>query len=305
MSGDGLLETHFDGLRLVNRGKVRDLYEVDDRLLIVATDRISAFDVVMSDPIPGKGEILTCMSAFWFGLMAEIVEHHLISTDVDEFPPACRPYGDVLRGRSMLVRKAEPLPVECIVRGYLAGSGWQDYSEGRPLSGMTLPPGLKEFDRLDEPIFTPSTKAEQGFHDEPISRARMEELVGEDRTREVIETSLRLYRRASEVAEQSGIVIADTKMEFGILDGRLILVDELFTPDSSRFWPRADLEAGRPPTSFDKQFLRDYLLSLEWNKEPPAPPLPGDIVTRTRERYEEVLERITATGGSDAAFGKL
>lgn len=305
MSGDGLLETHFDGLRLVNRGKVRDLYEVDDRLLIVATDRISAFDVVMSDPIPGKGEILTRMSAFWFGLMAEIVEHHLISTDVDEFPPACRPYGDVLRGRSMLVRKAEPLPVECIVRGYLAGSGWQDYSEGRPLSGITLPPGLKEFDRLDEPIFTPSTKAEQGFHDEPISRARMEELVGEDRTREVIETSLRLYRRASEVAEQSGIVIADTKMEFGILDGRLILIDELFTPDSSRFWPRDDLEAGRPPTSFDKQFLRDYLLSLEWNKEPPAPPLPGDIVTRTRERYEEVLERITATGGSDAAFGKL
>ncbi len=305
MSSNGLLETHFEGLRLVNRGKVRDLYEVDDRLLIVATDRISAFDVVMSDPVPGKGEILTRMSAFWFGLMAEIVEHHLISTDVDEFPRACQPYGDVLRGRSMLVRKAEPLPVECIVRGYLAGSGWQDYSEGRPLSGITLPPGLKEFDRLEEPIFTPSTKAERGFHDEPISRAHMEELVGEERTGEVIEASLRLYRRASEVAEQSGIVIADTKMEFGILEGRLILIDELFTPDSSRFWPRADLEAGRPPTSFDKQFLRDYLLSLKWNKEPPAPPLPGDIVTRTRERYEEVLERITATGGSDAAFGKL
>jgi len=297
VNSGGLMETDFEGMRLVNRGKVRDLYEVDETLLIVATDRISAFDVVMPNPIPGKGKILTRMSAFWFGMMEEIVNNHLISTDVDEFPESCRPYRDVLRGRSMLVRRAEPLPVECIVRGYLAGSGWKDYIAGRSVSGISLPSGLKEFNRLEEPIFTPSTKAERGLHDEPITRKQMVDLVGEETAREVIDISLRLYRRASEIAEKSGIVIADTKMEFGILNGRVILIDELLTPDSSRFWPRADLEAGRPPTSFDKQFLRDYLTSLKWNREPPAPVLPEDIIARTKERYEEVLERITGRAG--------
>ena len=298
MTSDVLMESNLEGLRLLNRGKVRDLYEVGDYLLIVATDRISAFDVVMPDPVPGKGKVLTRMSDYWFALVEDIVEHHLVSTNVKEYPDICRPHHDILRDRSMLVRRAEPLPVECIVRGYLSGSGWKDYSSGRSVSGITLPQGLKEFDRLKEPIFTPSTKAEQGFHDEPISREQMANLIGEDLAGRVIDISLRLYRRASEIAEKAGIVIADTKMEFGMFDGRLMLIDELFTPDSSRFWPMADLEAGREPTSFDKQVLRDYLTSLKWNRKPPAPSLPEDIVARTKDRYEEVLERITGETGS-------
>lgn len=295
MKKRGLMETNFEGLRLVNRGKVRDLYETGDHLLMVATDRISAFDVVMPDPVPGKGAVLTRMSAFWFRLMEGIVEHHLIATDVDAYPEDCRPYRDELKGRSMLVYKAEPLPLECIVRGYLAGSAWKDYSEGRVLSGVILPPGLEEFSRLDEPIVTPSTKAEPGSHDEPMSLQDMKELVGGELAGRVIDISLRVYRRASEIAGAAGIVIGDTKMEFGIRDGRLVLIDELLTPDSSRFWLREDLEAGKRPESFDKQFLRDYLTAMKWNKEPPAPALPRDVIARTKERYENVLERITGT----------
>ncbi|MDD5475100.1 MAG: phosphoribosylaminoimidazolesuccinocarboxamide synthase [Syntrophales bacterium] len=293
MEYEGLMESSFDGLDLVNRGKVRDVYQVEGRLLIVATDRVSAFDVVMPNPIPGKGAVLTRMSVYWFRLMEEIVENHLITTNVDDYPEACRPYSEILRGRSMLVHRAEPLPVECVVRGYLAGSGWKDYSGGRPVSGIDLPRGLKEFDRLEEPIFTPSTKAARGMHDEPISREDMVDLVGVERAREVIDISLRIYQRASEIAEKAGIVIADTKMEFGVRDGRIILIDELLTPDSSRFWPVEDLEAGGKPASFDKQVLRDYLMSSRWNMEPPAPALPDNIITRTKERYHEVLRRIT------------
>lgn len=288
-----LKESDFKGLRLLNRGKVRDLYEVGDYLLIVATDRVSAFDVVMPDPIPGKGKVLNRLSAFWFRTMADLVENHLVSTEVDEYPEICRSYKEDLRDRSMLVRKAVPLPVECIVRGYLAGSAWKDYLEGRSQSGVVLPEGLKEFQRLDEPVFTPSTKAEQGAHDMPISREEMADLVGGELSRRIIDLSLELYRRASDIVREAGLVLADTKLEFGILEGRLILIDELFTPDSSRFWSKADLEAGRKPEGFDKQFLRDYLTISGWNKEPPAPSLPEHIVRQTKERYEEVLERIT------------
>jgi phosphoribosylaminoimidazole-succinocarboxamide synthase len=270
----GVAKTDFKDLEFINRGKVRDLYEVDDFLLIVATDRISAFDVIMPNSIPGKGKILTQISSFWFHEMEDIVENHLISTRVEEFPAKCRPYEEELRERSMLVKKAVPLPVECVVRGYLAGSGWKDYSNGNPVSGVVLPRGLKEASRLSEPIFTPSTKAEEGEHDAPISRVEMENIIGRELTEKVIDISMMIYSRASETAEKKGIIIADTKMEFGILDNKLILIDELLTPDSSRFWPRDDFEEGRPQKSFDKQFLRDYLLSTNWDKRPPAPELP-------------------------------
>jgi phosphoribosylaminoimidazole-succinocarboxamide synthase len=284
--------TDFKDLKFINRGKVRDLYEVDDSLLIVATDRISAFDVIMPNSIPGKGKILTQISAFWFREVEDIVENHLISTRVEEFPEKCRPYEEELRDRSMLVKKAAPLPVECIVRGYLAGSGWKDYSDGKPVSGVVLPGGLKESSRLSEPIFTPSTKAEEGEHDAPITREKMENIIGRELTESVVDISMMIYSRASVTAEKKGIIIADTKMEFGILDGKLILIDELLTPDSSRFWPRDDFEEGRSQKSFDKQFLRDYLLSTNWDKMPPAPELPEDIIEKTKEKYEEALKYI-------------
>jgi len=289
-------ETNFEGLNLVNRGKVRDVYEIDDRLLIVATDRISAFDVIMPTPIPGKGKILTGMSVYWFQMMEGIIENHLVSTQVEEYPAPCIKYAAELEGRSMLVKKAAPLPIECIVRGYLAGSGWKDYSEGKAISGVRLPAGLKEFAKLPEPIFTPSTKAALGAHDLPVSKEEMADTVGEELTQAVMRISLEIYKKASGIAEKAGIVIADTKMEFGIYGGKLILIDELLTPDSSRFWPMRDLEEGRKPTSFDKQFLRNYLLSSEWNMEPPAPLLPDHIVEKTYERYREVLERIVRKG---------
>jgi phosphoribosylaminoimidazole-succinocarboxamide synthase len=288
----GVAKTDFKDLEFINRGKVRDLYEVDDFLLIVATDRISAFDVIMPNSIPGKGKILTQISSFWFHEMEDIVENHLISTRVEEFPAKCRPYEEELRERSMLVKKAVPLPVECVVRGYLAGSGWKDYSNGNPVSGVVLPGGLKEASRLSEPIFTPSTKAEEGEHDAPISRVEMENIIGRELTEKVIDISMMIYSRASETAEKKGIIIADTKMEFGILDNKLILIDELLTPDSSRFWPRDDFEEGRPQKSFDKQFLRDYLLSTNWDKRPPAPELPEKIIEKTKEKYEEALKYI-------------
>jgi phosphoribosylaminoimidazole-succinocarboxamide synthase len=290
--GRGVATTDFKDLRFISRGKVRDLYEVNDSLLIVATDRISAFDVIMPNSIPGKGKILTQISAFWFREMEDIVENHLISTRVEEFPEKCRPYEEELRERTMLVRKTTPLPVECVVRGYLAGSGWKDYSDGKPVSGVVLPGGLKESSRLSEPIFTPSTKAEEGEHDAPITREEMENIIGRELTERVVDISMKIYSRASVTAEKKGIIIADTKMEFGILDNKLILIDELLTPDSSRFWPRDDFEEGRSQKSFDKQFLRDYLLSTNWDKRPPAPELPEDIIEKTKEKYEEALKYI-------------
>ena len=288
----GLNRTDLTGLTLVSRGKVRDIYDLDPCLLIVTTDRISAFDVIMDEPIPGKGEILTRMSAFWFGTMADLIGNHLISTDPEAYPEPCRPYRDILRGRSMLVRKARPLPVECIVRGYLSGSGWKDYCRDRTVSGIALPAGLKESARLPEALFTPSTKAPEGEHDAAITRRDMEALIGRELTDRVVRTSLAVYGRAVEIAERAGIIIADTKMEFGICDGDLILIDELLTPDSSRFWPRSDYAEGRVQKSFDKQFLRDYLLSIPWNQAAPPPPLPRDIIEKTKEKYEEALRRL-------------
>lgn len=293
---EGLKETNLPGLRLLGRGKVRDVYDLGETLLIVATDRISAFDVVMREPIPDKGKILTQISAFWFKEMSSIVANHLISTEVNEFPPECHPYGETLRGRTMWVRKARPLPVECIVRGYLAGSAWKDYRKTGEVCGQILPPGLVESQRLPEPIFTPSTKAQGGEHDENISFSEMKEMVGEDLARRLKELSISLYKRACEVAEAKGIIIADTKFEFGILGDELILIDEIFTPDSSRFWPMDSYRPGRPQPSFDKQYLRDYLDSTGWDHTPPPPPLPKEVIKKTREKYLEALVRLTGNG---------
>ena len=286
-------ETQLTGLNLLNRGKVRDIYDLGDTLLIVATDRISAFDVIMRDPIPGKGEILTKISEFWFRQTTDLIENHVLSFDVVDFPEICRPHADVLRNRTMWVKKADPLAIECIVRGYLAGSGWKDYKDSGIVCGYALPPGLLESDELAEPLFTPSTKAEQGAHDENITLDRAERLVGRERLKQVQEASLSIYKRARAIAKERGIVIADTKFEFGVANGRLILIDEILTPDSSRFWPRDEYEPGRSQRSYDKQFLRDYLESLDWDKRPPAPKLPPDIIEQTRKRYQEALERLT------------
>ena len=292
MNGSDIIKTDFQGMKLAGRGKVRDIYDLDAYLLIVTTDRISAFDFIMPNPIPGKGEVLTKMSAFWFKKTEDIIPNHLVSTDIDDYPKACNPFRDILRNRSMLVKKARSLPVECVVRGYLSGSGWKDYSNGRPVSGITLPKGLKESSRLPEAIFTPSTKAADGEHDMPLSRTEMENMIGTELTAKLIRTSLAIYDKASAIADKAGIIIADTKMEFGILKGELILIDEILTPDSSRFWPKDDYMEGRPQKSFDKQFLRDYLLSIGWNQKPPAPELPEDIVSKTAEKYREALNRL-------------
>ncbi|MBN1547144.1 MAG: phosphoribosylaminoimidazolesuccinocarboxamide synthase [Syntrophaceae bacterium] len=292
MVDSGLIKTNFPKLNLVNTGKVRDLYEVGPYLLIVATDRISAFDVVMQEPIPGKGKILTQMSIFWFKKLEHLISHHLISTNPADYPPECRSYADVLEGRSMLVKKAKPLPVECIVRGYLSGSGWKDYCVDRTISGIRLPEGLKESSRLPEPIFTPTTKAPEGQHDAPITRQQVEDILGKEITGKIIEKSMAIYKEAAAIADKAGIIIADSKFEFGLLGDDIILIDEVLTPDSSRFWPKDDYEEGRPQKSFDKQFLRDYLLSLSWDQKPPAPRLPQEIIDKTREKYEEALKRL-------------
>ena len=293
MTQPALYQTDLKGLKLVNRGKVRDLYDLGEVLLIVATDRISAFDVIMPNPIPGKGEVLTTLSEFWFRQMTDIIGNHLVTTDVEKFPAECKPHRDVLKGRSMLVKKAKPLPVECIVRGYISGSAWKDYTSGKPVSGIRLPAGMKESSRLPEPIFTPSTKAPEGEHDMPISQEEMARIVGKELTERIIEVSLAIYKRADAIANSVGIIIADTKMEFGMMGGELILIDEVLTPDSSRFWPRDDYAEGRGQKSYDKQFLRDYLLSLKWDQKPPAPELPADIIEKTYQKYEEALHRFT------------
>jgi len=292
MANQAIMGTNFPTLKFLGSGKVRDIYEVEGCLLIVTTDRISAFDLIMPNPITGKGEILNLMSAFWFRQMEDIINNHVISTDPLTYPAACRPYREILQDRSMLVKKAKPLPVECIVRGYLSGSAWKDYSDGKTISGVMLPHGLKESDSLPEPIFTPSTKAEAGAHDMSITMQEMEDIIGTELTAKVREISIAIYRRAETIAAEAGIIIADTKMEFGLLEGELILIDELLTPDSSRFWPKDDYEAGRPQKSFDKQFLRDYLLAVNWNQQPPAPELPPDIIAKTKEKYAEALRRL-------------
>jgi phosphoribosylaminoimidazole-succinocarboxamide synthase len=288
-----VVETSLSGLKLIGRGKVRDIYETDGKLLLVASDRLSAFDVVMPDGIPGKGKVLNQISAFWFRLLSDIVPNHMISIDVDTFPPAARAHAETLRGRSMLCRKAKPFPVECVVRGYLSGSGWAEYQEKGEVCGIPLPAGLRESDRLPEPVFTPATKEEKGRHDENISFERMAQLVGQETAEKVRSIVLGLYEKAAACALGKGIIIADTKFELGTADGRLILIDEALTPDSSRFWPAGEWKPGGPQKSFDKQFVRDYLLTLPWNKTAPGPRLPADVVEKTALKYREALKILT------------
>lgn len=287
-----LTETNLPGLPLLHRGKVRDIYDLGDSLLIVATDRISAYDVVLPTPIPEKGKILTLMTLFWLNFLKDIVENHLITANIEDYPEVLRPYTEVLRDRSMIVKKAKVLPVECIVRGYLSGSAWKEYQERGEICGLKLPAHLKESDKLPEPIFTPSTKAELGKHDINISFEEMKKLIGEALSEKVKDLSLKLYKKASSYAEKRGIIIADTKFEFGIYDERLILVDEVLTPDSSRFWPKEEYEPGRPQKSFDKQFIRDWLKNSGWKEGAPPPEIPLEIVLKTREKYLEALKRL-------------
>ena len=296
MNSEALGKSNFEDIKLLKRGKVRDVYEIDDQLLIVTSDRISAFDVVMDDPIPDKGKILTGISIFWFDKLGSIIENHLISTNPAEYPEACRKYSDQLRGRSMLVKKAEPLAVECIVRGYITGSGWKDYLSNGKVCGIPLSDGLKESEKLPEPIFTPSTKAEDGMHDENISFEEAVDTVGREIAEEIKRISLQIYEFGRDFAAEKGIIVADTKFEFGIKDGRLILIDEVLTPDSSRFWPMDGYRAGGPQKSFDKQFLRDYLIKINWPKQPPPPKLPVEITGKTKEKYLEALTRLTGHG---------
>ena len=288
--------SNFKDLILLKRGKVRDVYEVGDKLLIVATDRMSAFDVVMDDPIPDKGRILTGISLFWFKKLENVIANHLITSEPSEYPEICRQYAPELKGRSMLVQKAEPLQVECIVRGYLSGSGWKDYLSTGRVCGIPLVEGLQESQILPEPIFTPSTKAVDGMHDENIPFEEASRILGEKTALEVRRISLEIYRMGRAFAAEKGIIVADTKFEFGIKDGKIILIDEVLTPDSSRFWPENEYRPGGPQKSFDKQFLRDYLIEIRWPKQPPPPKLPEDIITKTRGKYLEALERLTGKG---------
>lgn len=288
--GTALFETNLPGLTLKGRGKVRDIYDLGDALLIVASDRISAFDVIMDDPIPDKGKILTQISNFWFAQVGDLVPTHLLATDVAKFPAACQPYAETLRDRSMHVTKARVLPFECVVRGFLSGSGWKEYREQGSVCGIRLPSGLVESDRLVEPIFTPATKEEVGTHDQNVSFDRMVRDLGGDLAERLRALSLAVYRRARDIAEERGIILADTKFEFGLVGDTVILVDEVLTPDSSRFWPKAAYKPGGPQPSFDKQFLRDYLLSIKWPQQPPPPPLPADIIAKTRAKYLEAYQ---------------
>jgi phosphoribosylaminoimidazole-succinocarboxamide synthase len=288
-----ILETNFENLKLVKRGKVRDIYDVGEFFLIVSTDRLSAFDVIMSQGIPYKGKVLNKISEFWFNFTKGIIPNHLVTTDVDDFPSKCHQYKDYLAGRAMLVKKAEVVPVESIVRGYISGSGWNDYKKTGSISGIKLPEGLQESEKLPEPIFTPSTKAEIGLHDENISLEEAEKVADKETMSKIKEVALKVYKAVSEYALKKGIILADTKMEFGIYKNDLILVDELFTPDSSRFWPLDKYQKGRAQQSYDKQFVRDYLLSINFNKQPPPPTLPDEIVNKTSEKYREIYNKLT------------
>ncbi len=289
-----VLETTLEGLKPPRRGKVRDIYDLGEMLLIIATDRISAFDVVLPNAVPEKGRVLTQISKYWFAQTEALVPNHLITTDVSRYPAECQKHAAILDGRSMLVKKSQPLPVECIVRGYLTGSGLKEYKATGFVSGIRLPTGLMEASRLPEPIFTPSTKADVGEHDENIDFNRVVKLVGQDVADKIKAYALAVYRKACDIAEPKGIIIADTKLEFGIHDGRVILIDEVLTPDSSRFWPKNGYQVGVTQKSFDKQFVRDYLLSLAWDQKPPAPVLPDDVVMKTSNKYLEVLRMLTA-----------
>jgi phosphoribosylaminoimidazole-succinocarboxamide synthase len=287
-----VIETDFEELNLIKRGKVRDIYDLGDTLLMVATDRISAFDVVMPDPIPEKGKILTQISLFWFKIMESLLPNHVVSSNVDNYPDICKPYAEILRGRSMLVKKAEPLPIECIVRGYISGSGWNDYRASGRICGIKLPKNLKESDKLPKPIFTPSTKAEKGLHDININFDETIKKIGKHLADQVRTLSLEIYSKGADFAYKKGIIIADTKFEFGLFEDNLILIDEVMTPDSSRFWPKSSYQPGGSQKSFDKQYLRDYLISINWNKTPPAPALPKDVIANTHNKYLEAFNRL-------------
>ena len=288
-------ETRLEGLNRIKQGKVRDIYDLDDCLLMVTTDRMSAFDVIMDDPIPDKGKILTQISLFWFDQMRSVVDNHVITGNVDEYPAVCQPYAEVLAGRSMLVKKTRPLPIECVVRGYISGSGWKSYQKDGTVCGIRLPDGLQESQQLPEAIFTPSTKEEVGQHDINIDFEAAVKLVGQKHAEQVRELSLEIYTKGAALADDKGIIIADTKFEFGLLEDKLILIDEVLTPDSSRFWPRDTYQPGGAQQSFDKQYLRDYLLSIDWDKNPPPPKLPDEIVDKTRQKYLDALVQLTGS----------
>lgn len=290
-----VVETRFPEMKLLARGKVRDIYDLGDALLMVATDRISAYDVVLPTPIPGKGKVLTQISLFWFDIMKPIVDNHLITGDVDRFPRVCSPYKEILRDRSMLVRKAETIPIECVVRGYLSGSGWKSYQEAGTVCGIPLPAGLKESDKLPEAIFTPSTKAEVGEHDINIDYEETVRRIGRPTAEKIQTLSLAIYQKGVELADEKGIIIADTKFEFGIVDGEVILIDEILTPDSSRFWPKESYAPGGAQQSYDKQYVRDYLTAIAWDKRPPGPNLPEEVIRNTRQKYLEALVALTGT----------
>lgn len=292
MSKKVLLNTDFKDLKLYKRGKVRDVYELGDRLLIVSTDRISCFDVVLPSGIAHKGAVLTGLSLFWFDFIRGMIENHFISADISQYPKEAQGYAEELGGRSMLVKKSRSLPIECVVRGYLSGSGWKEYQKSGSLCGIALPPGLKESDKLPEVLFTPSTKEDTG-HDINVNQEYVERLVGKAVALRLKELSIDIYKKASEYALKRGIIIADTKFEFGIYNGEVILIDEILTPDSSRFWPQDQYAPGRPQSSFDKQFVRDYLESIKWDKTPPGPKLPAEIIEKTSQKYLEAYKRLT------------
>lgn len=288
-----ILNTNFPNLKLYAKGKVRDIYEVGDFLLLVSTDRISAFDIIMNQGIPYKGMVLTKISEFWFNFTKDIIPNHFITTNVDQYPSECKEYAGVLKNRSMLIKKAKVVPIECIVRGYITGSGWKDYKRTGEISGIKLPAGLKESEKFPEPLFTPSTKAEIGEHDENISAEQAMQIIDEETFETVKNATVNIYKKASEYALTKGIIIADTKFEFGKVNNEIILVDEVLTPDSSRFWPQEKYEVGSGQESFDKQFVRDYLLSINFNKQPPPPPLPDDIINKTSEKYLDIYKKLT------------
>ena len=300
-----LLETAFENLPAYARGKVRDLYAVGENLLLVATDRISAFDHVLASGIPGKGQVLTQLSLFWFDLLKDSVANHLITADVDEYPAALEPYKEELRGRSMLVHRARMFPVECVVRGYLSGSGWKDYAATGKICGIPLPAGLRESEELPQPVFTPASKSASGEHDENITFDEMAERIGAGEAEELRSLSLSIYRRAAEHAKTRGLILADTKFEFGRTAQGIVLADEVLTPDSSRFWPRAGFAPGGPQPSFDKQYVRDYLESIHWNKKAPAPALPSDVVRRTQEKYLEAFRLLAGRPLEDIGPGSM
>ncbi len=299
-----LISTEFENLQLHARGKVRDLYEVGDLLLLVATDRISAFDHVLATGIPGKGRVLTQISLFWFNFLSDIVPNHLVTADVSQYPAELQPYADDLRDRSMLVNKARMFPAECVVRGYLSGSGWKDYTRTGRICGIPLPAGLRESERLPEPIFTPATKSMSGEHDENISFDQMVARIGGEKSEELRRLSLAIYAKASDHAQQRGLILADTKFEFGMTAKGIVLADEVLTPDSSRFWPSDGYIPGASQPSFDKQFVRDYLETIGWNKQPPAPRLPENVVQQTQEKYEQALDLLTGPAIKEAVASR-